>query len=177
MPNPTPQDNCPRCLGCGKPTTHYGDFTNHEYECGACGEFTLRVKRLTPAPAASSDVLREACAEFRDIILKCPDDSLELNTILELYDDIIDTALSDPAPAQPSGASECWFVERSPIQAPAQWWAGLDHAAHAPDLHLWTSDPHRALRFDTKEQAERAARRYFDSGIWEATDHEFVAAP
>lgn len=62
-------------------------------------------------------------------------------------------------------------------QAPAQWWAGLDHAAHRAGLHLWTSDPHSALQFDTKEAAERAARRYFEGDIWEATEHEFVSAP
>ena len=92
---------------------------------------------------------------------------------------ILDAIAAHPAYPAPvrGGAGDCWFVERSPIQAPAQWWAGLDHAAHTPELHLWTSDPHRALRFDTKEQAERAAARYFDKEIWEATEHEFVSTP
>jgi hypothetical protein len=41
----------PACLGCGSPTKHYGDFVNHEYECGTCGEFTLRIKPLAVAGA------------------------------------------------------------------------------------------------------------------------------
>lgn len=46
---PPREPACPPCLGCGGPTSHYGDFVNHEYECASCGEFTLRIKRLRPA--------------------------------------------------------------------------------------------------------------------------------
>lgn len=56
---------CPPCLGCGGPTTHYGDFVNHEYECGACGEYTLRIKRLAGPVAGDAGALREAWESIR----------------------------------------------------------------------------------------------------------------
>lgn len=45
----------PVCLGCGGQTRHYGDFVNHEFECQACGEYVVRLRRLgrpdgSPAP-------------------------------------------------------------------------------------------------------------------------------
>jgi len=51
----------PACLGCGGETRHYGDFVNREYECPACGEFTLRIRRAGAANPA--DVLERAAEE------------------------------------------------------------------------------------------------------------------
>lgn len=38
----------PLCLGCSSPTSLLGDFIQREWECGSCGEFTLRIAKVEP---------------------------------------------------------------------------------------------------------------------------------
>ncbi len=93
-----------------------------------------------------------------------------------------ETAWNTRAPA--SSVSEpvadslaCWLIERN---NPTEWLVAPEFSAGAMDIdspasaEIWSSDPMRALRFDSKEMAEHKIKLFETKGI--ATEHIFVSS-
>jgi hypothetical protein len=135
---------------------------------------------VAPLPSADLRWLVNNYVEFCIRLDKLQDGTPEYDQQLGVCETAwqkINAALAERASPQAVPAEFCWLVE---LFEPGGNSLGAYHTGFSDTS--WqsrsTKDPHQARRYNSKEEAERAASELFSkAGVWRAVEHGFVAAP
>jgi hypothetical protein len=139
---------------------------------------------VAPLPSADTCEHCQGAGEVFTHADDCGDDLCALNGDMHSCvgqlvpcDCAVKTGRAERASPQAVPAEFCWLVE---LFEPSGNSLGHYHTGFSDTS--WqsrsTKDPHQARRYNSKEEAERAASELFSkAGVWRAVEHGFVAVP
>lgn len=100
----------------------------------------------------------------------CMDPRIPQDTKQALWSRVhkIDTAVTTALESDGTKTQFCWLVENGRQQGDGLAYRYMDHG-----MPLWTEDPHKAIRFARREDAEMFAAE--DEDAWRIVEHGFEA--